>query len=185
MNAVGPGRPVTLTPPCTASPREGEGCGGCLCSCGRPRQLLAGGPQATLGPASLSYHVLLIPGSSSKHLLLPAAEGIGFHLVGLSFAGCVHLHPGAQRLCRPRQRPPEIPAQVYLRRSARSPGLEGAGMLGMRKATLSSSDSKGETYMTWKMLQFAFLKVPIFVLYLSGVPGDWGCGWQSWTMEIK
>ena len=172
-------------PPCTASPQEDEGCGGCLCSCGRPLQLLAAGPQATMGPASLSYHVPLIPGSSSKHLLLPAAEGIGSHLVGLPFAGCVHLHPGAQGLCHPHQRPPEIPARVYLWLSAHSPGLEGAGMLGMRKATLSSSDSKGETYMTWKMLQFSFLKLPIFVLYWSGVPGDCACGWQSWTMEIK
>lgn len=85
----------------------------------------------------------------------------------------------------PASEAPRDAARVYQRCFGRSPDLEGAGTLGMRKAMLSSSDSEGETYTTWKRLQFAFLKLPIFVLYMPGVPGDWGCGWHSWAMEIK
>ena len=62
--------------------------------------------------------------------------------------GCRCLHPGAQGLYHPHQRPPETLARVYQRCFARSPDLKEARMLGTRKAMLSSSDSEGETYTT-------------------------------------
>lgn len=131
-------------------------------------------------PSLIFCQIPAPPDASSQQL-----RASGSHLVGLPFAGCVHLHPVAQGLYHPHQRPPETLARVYQQCFARSPDLKEARTLGTRKATLSSSDSEGETYTTWKCLQFTFLKLPIFVLYMPGVPGDWGCGWHGWAMEIK
>ena len=108
---MGPCRPVMLTPACTAS----------LGSCGlrglraavvthfsswpvapahagpRLRKL----PRAS-HPSLIFFQIPVPPDASSQQL-----RASDSHLVGLPFAGCVHLHPGAQGLCHPHQRPPE------------------------------------------------------------------------------